>query len=145
MVLPGETVSVAFVPIELPPSNHSWSSTPAQSALLVAPASRAASPPLQMTCGAVALASAVTEQAADAQGVELPRDLWHGVLFYTTGETVRRVLEEAGEPGYEPMMFSADIFGRFHEALREAWPAYLDGERTLQEAARDLIRALGGE
>lgn len=32
---------------------------------------------------------------------------------------------------------------RFREAVLSTWPAYLDGERTLNQAATDLVRALG--
>lgn len=83
---------------------------------------------------------------ADELGLELPRDLWHVTLFYTTGEAVRRALEEAGEPPYTPYLYSYERFGtgawgRHRDALETAWPAYLDGERTLGEAASDLLRA----
>ena len=82
-------------------------------------------------------------QAAEQLDVSLPRDLWHAVLFYTTGDTVRRALAEAGEPAYTPMIYAGNIFRRFHGTMESAWPAYLDGERSLTEAAVDLIRALG--
>lgn len=87
-------------------------------------------------------------EAARELGVELPRDLWHVVLFYATGEAVRRALEEAGEPGYTPYLYSYERFGRgawgrHRDAVEAAWPAYLDGERTLGQAAADLLRALG--
>ena len=78
-------------------------------------------------------------QAAGRLDVTLPGDLWHAVLFYTTGDTVRRVLAEAGEPVYTPMLFAGNIFGRHHEAMKNGWTAYLEGERDLQAAAEDLI------
>lgn len=84
------------------------------------------------------------DEAAEAFGQPTPEDLWHVVLFYTTGETVRRVLDEAGEPGYTPHLY--DIFerggswNRYRDAIESIWPAYLDGERTLSEAAADLVR-----
>jgi hypothetical protein len=79
--------------------------------------------------------------------VDLPRDLWHVTLFYTTGQVVRQVLEAAGHPGYTPYLFAFDRFGRgewgrCRDALEKVWPAYLAGERTLDEAAADLLRAL---
>lgn len=90
----------------------------------------------------------VLAEAAGELGVELPRDLWHVVLFYTTGEAVRRTLEEAGEPGYTPFLYAHERFGRGEwghnrDAVEKAWPAYLDGERALSEAASDLLRAVG--
>jgi hypothetical protein len=87
-------------------------------------------------------------EAASELGVPLPRDVWHVVLFYTTGEAVRRTLAEAGEPSYTPYLYAYERFGkgpwgRLREAVETTWPTYLDGERTLDEAASDLLRALG--
>jgi hypothetical protein len=84
--------------------------------------------------------------AASALDVALPRDLWHVVLFYTTGEAVRSVVEETGDTEYAPMIY--EIFDRgtwveFRDAVESSWPAYLNGERTLSEAASDLMRAIG--
>lgn len=50
------------------------------------------------------------ESAARAVDFRLPNDLWHVVLFYTTGEAVRRILDERGPSGYTPMLY--EIFGR---------------------------------
>jgi hypothetical protein len=86
------------------------------------------------------------DDAAKALGLTEPDDLWHVVLFYTTGEAVRRILSDAGEKGYNPMVNA--IFERsktwagYRPAIEKTWPAYLDGKRTLPEAAADLLRAL---
>ena len=87
------------------------------------------------------------EGAASAVECRLPGDLWHVVLFYTTGEEVRRILDEGGgKPGYTPMLYV--IFDRskswasYRKALERAWRPYVDGERTLAEAAAALIEAL---
>lgn len=85
------------------------------------------------------------DRAARALDLPVPDDLWHPLMFYTTGETVRRVLQDAGEPDYTPMIF--EIFGRsrwgrYQQAIERTWPAYLDGEQTLSEAARALLRAI---
>ncbi len=74
-----------------------------------------------------------------------PDGLWHVVLFYTTGETVRRVLHQAGEPDYTPMLngiYQRSPWGRYRDAIDSAWPAYMDGKRTLAEAAGDLVEAI---
>lgn len=81
-------------------------------------------------------------QAAKRLGVRVPKGLWHVVLFYTTGETIRIVVEAAGETRYEPMIYK--IYGRsswgdYREAMNSAWPAYMDGSKTAFEAAMDLI------
>jgi hypothetical protein len=86
-----------------------------------------------------ALAAAARDVGGTVRG-----DLTHPVHFFMTGEAVRRVLEKPGEPSYTPYLDSLSLFStEFRDAIRETWPAYMDGKRTLQEAASDLIRALG--
>jgi len=85
------------------------------------------------------------EKAASAADLRLPGDLWHVVLFYTTGEAVRRILDDSGEPGYKPMVyaiFERGAWGGYRQALESAWRPYIDGERALSEAAAHLIEAL---
>jgi len=83
--------------------------------------------------------------AAKAVDFRLPGNLWHVVLFYTTGEAVRRILDDGGKPGYTPMVYG--IFDRgtwvgYRKALESGWRPYIDGERALPEAAASLIEAL---
>jgi hypothetical protein len=91
-----------------------------------------------------ALAEAARELGVDQEELG---DLWHVVLFHTTGQAVRGVLEAAGEPGYTIYFDAHDLWqgpwGRFREAVESTWPAYLSGERSLNQAATDLVRALG--
>ncbi len=86
------------------------------------------------------LREALSDAARD-RGIDPPKDLWHVVLFVTTGETVRKALETAGETDYEPMIYeiyTRSDWGRYREAMNAVWPDYLDGERT----ARDAIAAV---
>jgi hypothetical protein len=87
----------------------------------------------------VAIATALEELKYRFNG-----DLTHWVNFYMTGEVVRRALEAAGEPEYTPFLYAQGLGegGSFRPAIERAWPPYLDGERTLEEAAHDLVRAL---
>ena len=85
------------------------------------------------------------DSAASAADIHLPDDLWHVVLFYTTGEAVRRVLGDNGESGYTPMLYG--IFDRgtwvgYRDALESSWRPYVAGQRTLPEAATSLIGAV---
>ena len=87
------------------------------------------------------------DSAASAVDYRLPGDLWHVVLFYTTGEAVRRILDDGGKPGYTPMVyeiFARGTWGDYRKALESAWRPYIDGERALPEAAACLIEALRG-
>ncbi|MBL8115618.1 MAG: hypothetical protein JNK60_22240 [Acidobacteria bacterium] len=83
--------------------------------------------------------------AAKAANWRLPGDLWHVVLFYTTGEAIRAILEEGGKPAYEPMLHG--IFARgdwvgYRSALESEWRPYVEGKKTLDEAAAGLIESL---
>jgi hypothetical protein len=80
--------------------------------------------------------------AAPRGAAEVPPDLWHAVLFYMTGETVRRVLAEAGDSSHTPLIYALDIFGPVRDPIATNWARYLDDERTMAEAATDLIGAL---
>lgn len=83
------------------------------------------------------------DSAASAVDYRLPGDLWHVVLFYTTGETVRRSLDDREK--YIPMVygiFERGTWDEYREALESTWRPYLDGKRALPEAAAALIEAL---
>lgn len=97
-------------------------------------------------------------EAADRLDVTLEgrrwRDTWHSVQFYLTGEVVRRSLAESrdraktralddpNEPAYSPLLYTGDIYGRYHDLLERVWTAYVDGERPLSNAATEYVRAL---
>jgi hypothetical protein len=85
------------------------------------------------------------EGAASVAHWQLPGDLPHVVLFYITGEAVRRILEEGGERGYRPAVYR--IYDRgtwveYREPIETAWRPYLDGERSLADAAASLVETL---
>lgn len=85
------------------------------------------------------------ESAAKKAGLHLPGDLWHVVLFYTTGEAVRRILDEPGKPRYTPALY--EIFERgtwteYRQPLEKHWRPYVGGKKSLDEAAAGLIGAL---
>ncbi len=85
------------------------------------------------------------DDAARAAGYPLPGDLWHVVLFYTTGEVVRGILDEGHAPAYTPMLYEIydrGTWGEYRQPLESAWKPYVDGTRTLPEAAAALIDAI---
>src|SRR5262249_49297093 len=84
-------------------------------------------------------------RAASAVDFHPPGNLWHVVLFYTTGEVVRRALNDAGTKDYTPMLygiFDQGTWGEYRQPLESAWRPYVDGERSLSDAAAALIEAL---
>jgi hypothetical protein len=85
------------------------------------------------------------DAAAAAAQVEAPRDLWHAVLFFTTGEVVRQALAEAGQREYTPIVYELFARGSWDEqraALETEWRPYVRGERTLDAAAAQLVAAV---
>ena len=82
------------------------------------------------------------DSAGRAAEKTLPMDLWHAVLFYVTGETVRRTLAGTNEPEHTPLIEALNIFGNVRQPIAAAWSPYLDGERSLPEAAADLVERL---
>jgi hypothetical protein len=83
------------------------------------------------------------EAAFSTAGVTVPRDFVHQVHFFMTGEAVRREMARASEPPYTPYLYAVKLFSdNFRESVSRTWPAYMDGNRTLEEAAGDLVRAM---
>jgi len=75
------------------------------------------------------------------QKLEVPRDLWHFMIMFTTGEIARRELERAGSPGYEPYVYRYNqLPPPVLSALERHWRPYLQGKATLEQALRDLVR-----
>jgi hypothetical protein len=83
-------------------------------------------------------------RAAAARGRPVPPGLWHAVLFWVTGELVRRELG----PSYVPYATHNGLWTRgpgwaaYEPALAQHWPAYLDGKETLDAAVGQLVAAL---
>ena len=83
------------------------------------------------------------------QSVRPPRNLWHAIIFYTTGELVRRELGKVGDAHYQPYAYRYDVYakGMFAEraALEKNWQPYLDGKGTLEEALRNVVREVAAQ
>ena len=85
----------------------------------------------------------------------IPRDLWHALLFYTTGELVRRdlaygtmtpaVLQGADPSNYQPYAAHFGLYSggwdRFRGMLDLYWRPYLDGRITFETAVARLASA----
>jgi hypothetical protein len=83
-------------------------------------------------------------RAAAELHVKPPYNLWHALLFYTSGELTRRVLAERGVTTYTPVirigMFDRQFKG-FREVFDQHWRAWLDGKEARQEAMRAIVQA----
>jgi hypothetical protein len=105
------------------------------------------------------LAGAVTAAIARefrARDKPIPRDFWHALLFYTTGEIVRRDVEygsmtltyeqSSGPSGYLPYAARFGLYSgsweRFRGLLDLYWLPYLDGRVSFDTAMARLADAL---
>jgi len=87
----------------------------------------------------------------------IPRDLWHALVFYTTGEVIRTVLTSSlassadkgnGGPasGYSAYAFREGLYQRgwknYLELLQRFWQPYLDGKATFDDAIARMVSSL---
>lgn len=83
-----------------------------------------------------------------AQNKTIPNDLWHVVIFYTTGEIVRRTLAKSGVADYSPYAYRNGLYARapgwqkYRIALEQHWQPYLDGKTDFNGAIANLVSAL---
>jgi len=82
----------------------------------------------------------------------IPRDLWHALLFYTTGDVVKRAVKLpetcGGKLGdsYTPYAQRYGLYTRgwqnFQRLLERYWQPYLDGKVEFDSALARLVAAL---
>jgi hypothetical protein len=87
----------------------------------------------------------------------IPRDLWHALIFYTTGEVVRPVLAgvdqaHGGSNGgalnstYTPYALREGLYERgwkdYYSLLQQFWQPYLDGKATYDDAIARMVSSL---
>ena len=83
----------------------------------------------------------------------IPRDLWHALLFYTTGEIIRPLALEpassvpaSGSSGYVPYAVREGLYKRGWEdylrILTQYWQPYLDGRVDFSDAIAHMVSAL---
>lgn len=87
-----------------------------------------------------------------ARSKPIPRDLWHALLFYTTGEIVKRALnvpDSSAEPNpgnYTPYAYRYGLYARgwnhYQRALERYWQPYLDGKADFDAAVARVVSAL---
>lgn len=77
----------------------------------------------------------------------VPRQLWHAILFYTSGELTKRALRERGVPDYTPYAYKKGMYDRGFTGLRPSletfWQSYLDGRMTREASVAAIVEATG--
>ncbi|HEV2270029.1 MAG TPA: hypothetical protein VGR92_11260 [Steroidobacteraceae bacterium] len=73
-------------------------------------------------------------------------DLWHSVLFYTSGVELRRVLPAPEQAGFTPYAYRYGVYrGRwrtYRPLLETHWQAYLDGKTGFTAAIHSMVAGL---
>ena len=86
----------------------------------------------------------------------IPRDLWHALVFYTTGEVLRPVLDTSGTTagdkdgsvpgGYTPYALREGLYQRgwsdYLKLLQRFWQPYLDGKASFDDAIARMVSSL---
>jgi hypothetical protein len=84
----------------------------------------------------------VDEEAA-RQKVKPHPDLWHALLFYTSGELVKRELHKEKDATYKPYAYRFGVYDRRWQTLRAGlekdWQPYLDGKVGFDQALAKLV------
>jgi hypothetical protein len=110
--------------------------------------------------GSHALATTVQDAIISAchdRDIPIPRDLWHALLFYTTGEIIRRAAAQGrlnfpgSAPGnvpaqYTPYAYQNGVYNRgwesYQRALETYWQPYLDGKSDFNHSINAVVAAL---
>jgi hypothetical protein len=75
-------------------------------------------------------------------------ELWHATLYFTTGEIVRRTLEQDGITDYVPLAYQTGLFAADSEwsvyarALEKHWQPYLSGSADYESSLIGLVDAM---
>jgi hypothetical protein len=90
--------------------------------------------------GLIQKVRAAVDQAMKAVGKN-PRDLWHVVLFYITGEVTRQTLAARGIE-YQPYLYATGLFTRawpmFRGPIEQTVHPFVDRKIDLNEMTREL-------
>ena len=88
------------------------------------------------------------------RGKPIPRDLWHALLFYTTGEAVKSMMRASsqaerpakGSDGYVPYAVRERLYTRgwegYQRVLERYWQPYLDGKSDFDDAIVRMVSSL---
>jgi hypothetical protein len=81
------------------------------------------------------------KRAAAETGLRPMANLWHAILFYTSGELTRRALARRGVRDYRPFILDMydGPFRGFRPSLETHWQAYLDGRLSREAAVKQIL------
>jgi hypothetical protein len=81
------------------------------------------------------------KRAAAETGLRPSANLWHAILFYTSGELTRRALARRGVSDYRPYILDMyeGPFRGLRAPLETHWQAYLDGKVSREAAIKQIL------
>ncbi|HEX4682064.1 MAG TPA: hypothetical protein VH277_05110 [Gemmatimonadaceae bacterium] len=85
--------------------------------------------------------SAAFSAAAARHDKQMPRDVVHAMIFFTTGVAMRHEVPEYRPYAYRLGIWQRGTFVQYLPILREAWEPFLEGKGTFPEAI-DRVAAL---
>lgn len=78
----------------------------------------------------------------------IPRDLWHALIFYTTGEVIKPILsgDATDDAEYVPYAVRQDLYKRgwedYLKLLTKYWQPYLDNKSTFDDSIARMVSSL---
>jgi hypothetical protein len=73
-------------------------------------------------------------------------DLWHSVLFYTSGVELRRLLPAPEQTSFTPYAYRYGVYNggwaKYRHLLETDWQSYLDGKIDFADAIHSMVGAL---
>lgn len=91
------------------------------------------------------VARAIREVCSQARR-PVPRDLWHVLIFFTTGLLAESVFRAAGQP-YTMYVVAQGLYDRgwapYRAPVERFWPRYLTGRETMRSALAQIVAELG--
>jgi hypothetical protein len=92
------------------------------------------------------------------RGKPIPRDLWHALIFYTTGEVIKPVMSasdsdsssssapSSSSSDYTPYAIREGLYRRgwndYLQVLTRFWQPYLDGKSSFDDAIARMVSSL---
>jgi hypothetical protein len=84
--------------------------------------------------------SMIQEECA-RQKSQVPENLWHAMIMFTSGAVARQELAKSGNGEYVPYAYRYNQYTPVERsALERDWQPYLDGKVSLEQALHDLVR-----
>lgn len=78
----------------------------------------------------------------------IPRDLWHALIFYTTGEVIKPIMsgDSADDTDYVPYAVRQDLYKRgwddYLKLLTRYWQPYLNNKSTFDDSIARMVSSL---